>query len=197
MSRGRQRAFDEAQALEAAMETFWRNGYSGTSLSQLTEAMGVNKPSLYAAFGNKEALFVSALEAYVGRHGAPHMQRLLAPGKPLGVRVRDYLDSIARMLADPQLPGGCLVASSTCEAGGDYLPDEARWAVEAVNAHTRRALATFFRDEAAAGNLRTAASPESLAEYLLALQYGLAVMARSGAGPASLEQAIEAAAALF
>src|SRR5687768_2471443 len=61
---GRPRAFDEQAALEAALGVFWRKGYEGASLSDLTEAMGINRPSLYAAFGNKEALFRRVLERY-------------------------------------------------------------------------------------------------------------------------------------
>ena len=65
---GRPRAFDRDQALERALDLFWRNGYEGASLSDLTEAMGINPPSLYAAFGNKEELFCKALDRYVERH---------------------------------------------------------------------------------------------------------------------------------
>jgi AcrR family transcriptional regulator len=64
MTAGRRRSFDEAQALETAMRVFWRRGYQGTSLSDLTAALGINKPSLYAAFGNKEQLFARALAHY-------------------------------------------------------------------------------------------------------------------------------------
>ena len=70
MSSGRQRQFDERVALDAAMEVFWSNGYSSTSLSDVTDAMGINKPSLYAAFGNKEALFLRALNRYIDKHGS-------------------------------------------------------------------------------------------------------------------------------
>ena len=59
---GRPRAFDSEKALEKALEVFWRKGYDGTSLADLTEAMGINKPSLYSAFGNKEQLFIKAIE---------------------------------------------------------------------------------------------------------------------------------------
>ncbi len=65
---GRPRAFDMDKALESALEVFWRKGYDGTSLTDLTEAMGINKPSLYAAFGNKEQLFLKAIEFYESRH---------------------------------------------------------------------------------------------------------------------------------
>src|ERR1700686_5925300 len=61
---GRPRSFDLDQALDAAMQVFWRNGYEGASLSALTQAMGINRPSLYAAFGDKETLFRKALDRY-------------------------------------------------------------------------------------------------------------------------------------
>ena len=76
MAAGRQREFDKQVALDAAMNVFWLNGYTGTSLSDLTDAMGINKPSLYAAFGNKEALFVRALNHYIDKHGSPHLEAL-------------------------------------------------------------------------------------------------------------------------
>ena len=63
-SRGRPREFDPAQALAAALQVFWRRGYEGASISDLTEAMGITRPSLYACFGNKEALFRQALDLY-------------------------------------------------------------------------------------------------------------------------------------
>ena len=197
MSRGRPREFDEAAALDAAMEVFWRKGYGGTSLADLTGAMGINKPSLYAAFGNKEALFVSALTQYVGRHGVPHMQRLQDPGKSLRERVRDYLKSVATMLFDPRLPGGCLVASSTCELGSDCLPSGVSRAIEETNESTRSTLVDFFQAEAALGTLASPRSPQALADHLLALQYGLAVMARDGASHATLGEVIEQAASTF
>ena len=90
MGAGRQREFDKRVALDAAMKVFWANGYSGTSLSDLTDVMGINKPSLYAAFGNKEALFISALDHYTGEHGAPHNQELHKSNKNLRSRLRVY-----------------------------------------------------------------------------------------------------------
>lgn len=197
MAAGRQREFDEQVALDAAMKVFWSNGYSGTSLGELTDAMGINKPSLYAAFGNKEALFVSALNHYVSRHGSPHMDELHTPNKSLRSRLRAYLDSIARMVCDPSLPGGCFVAATTNEAGGDGLPAGATQAVAKINQLTRNALVDFFHQEALVGNVISGSSAEVLADYLLTLQYGLAVMARNKAKRKLLERVIEHAIGTF
>ena len=197
MVAGRQREFDKQIALDAAMKVFWSNGYSGTSLSDLTRAMGINKPSLYAAFGNKEALFVSALNHYVSKHGSPHLDELHAPNQSFRSRLRAYLNSIAQMVCDPLLPGGCFVAASTSEAGGDCLPAGASQAVAQINQGTRHALVDFFRHEASVGNLTSGSSAEVLADYLLTLQYGLAVMARNKAKRKLLEGVIEHAVAKF
>ena len=70
MAMGRPRAFDVDKALDRALEVFWRKGYEGTSLPDLTEAMGINRPSLYAAFGNKESLFRKVLQRYTDEHMA-------------------------------------------------------------------------------------------------------------------------------
>ncbi len=119
MSAGRKRTFDKDRALETALKVFWRKGFVGTSVSDLTRSLGINKPSLYAAFGNKEQLFVSALTRYGRHYGLPHASHLLEPADaPLRQRLRAYLLSIARMVTDPDLPGGCLIAISSCDVGG-------------------------------------------------------------------------------
>ena len=76
MVSGRKREFDEQVALTAAMEVFWQKGYSATSLSDLTGRMGINKPSLYSAFGNKESLFIKATELYINTRMKPHLEIL-------------------------------------------------------------------------------------------------------------------------
>jgi AcrR family transcriptional regulator len=197
MAGGRQREFDEQVALDAAMAVFWSNGYSGTSLSDLTDAMGINKPSLYAAFGNKEALFIRALNHYVSKHGSPHIKELHTANRPLRSRLSAYLKSIARMVCDPSLPGGCFVAETTSEAGGNCLPTGASQVVAKINQLTRSTLVDFFRHEASAGNLADTSSAEVLADYLLTLQYGLAVMARNRAKLEILDNVIEFAVAEF
>ena len=104
---GRPRAFDMDTALEKALEVFWRKGYDGTSLSDLTDAMGINKPSLYAAFGNKEQLFLKAIELYESRPCAFFMPAL---EKPTAYEVAEHmLYGAAANMADKDQPQGCVV----------------------------------------------------------------------------------------
>jgi AcrR family transcriptional regulator len=172
------------------MNVFWEKGYSGTSLSDLTQAMGINKPSLYAAYGNKEELFVSAIESYVSTHGAPHFEKLLMPKLDYQGRLKAYLESIARMITDAKSPRGCFVATSTCEAASSCLPEQAVAAIFEVNSTTIAGLTDFFRKEQAQGSATSAHPPELLADHLLTLQFGLAVMARNGSSLNRLKKVI-------
>lgn len=194
---GRQRTFEKDEALAKAMEVFWLKGYSGTSLSDLTAAMGINKPSLYAAFGNKEKLFVSALKQYVDEYGSPHIEKLLDMQYSLKQRVRSYLHSITEMVLDSELPGGCFVTISTCEAESDCLPEEAVSAVHNINQDTRKNLTQLFKEELSKGEISSAASPEVLADFLLTVQFGLSVMARDRVSHERLERVIDHAVNCF
>ena len=197
MAAGRQRTFDKEDALNKAIEVFWQKGYSGTSLSDLTEAMGINKPSLYAAFGNKEALFVCAINQYVKEYGIPHFEKLMSPDYNFKERVSGYLESIAKMISNSKLPGGCFVTTSTCEAGSKCLPEDAAQTIFQINESSIEAFISFFRDEQTKGNIVSTASPEVLADYLLTLQFGLAVMARNGARQDRLKRVISHAVSSF
>jgi len=197
MSVGRKRNFNKEDALTKAMQAFWRNGYSGTSLSDLTEAMNINKPSLYAAFGNKEKLFISALNQYVVNHGVPHGDKLFAANLCLKERVRAYLESIAKMVSDSKLPGGCFVAAITCEAGSDCLPSDALRTITNINKTSTSGLVKFFKDEQAKGNISSMSSPKVLADFLLTIQFGIGVMARNGIKQDRLQQVINHAISNF
>ncbi len=191
MAAGRNRAFVKEDALSKAMEVFWQKGYSGTSLSDLTAAMGINKPSLYAAFGNKESLFVSAINRYAEKHGIRHFEQLLKPDLTLKERLIAYFESIASMLTDTGLPGGCFVTTSTCEAGSSCLPQQAVDSILQINGASIQGLIEVLEDEKAQGKLDADTSVEQLADYLLTLQFGLAVMARNGATLDRLKQVIQ------
>ena len=173
------------------MEVFWSNGYPGTSLSELTNAMGINKPSLYSAFGNKEKLYKSTLERYVQKHGVIHMKHLFSADKCLSDRVQAYLTSTAEMVTDPKLPGGCFVCISTCEVGGTCIPADAMQTILNINKQTKSSLTAFFADEISAGNVTSEGSPAMMANSILSLMFGLAVMARNGAKLAELNQVIK------
>src|ERR1700726_652134 len=112
---GRPRAFDPDAALERAMHVFWAKGYEGAALSDLTRAMRINRPSLYAAFGNKEQLFRKVLDRYANGPLAYFGEALAAP------KARDVIEQIffgaARMAGDPRLPSGCLMVQGALAVG--------------------------------------------------------------------------------
>jgi hypothetical protein len=112
---------------------------------------------------------------------------------PLRERVRAYLAAAARMLTDPALPGGCLVAQSSCEAGGGGLPDAALRSLADVRGETQRVLAEVFAREEAAGRLAAGQDPDALARYLMTLMMGMAAMAPCGADLAALTPVIDLA----
>ncbi len=190
MKAGRHRCFDKEIALEQAMDVFWTNGFAGTSMSDLTTAMGINKPSLYSAFGNKEKLYKSTLERYVQKYGAIHAEQLFLEGKSFNERLRSYLTSIAQMATEPKLPGGCFVCLSTCEMDGASIPVDAMQTIFKINQVTNSSLTDFFKSEIAAGNVSSERSPNIMANYIMSLQFGLAVMARSGAKISELDEII-------
>src|SRR2546429_1207038 len=117
---GRPRAFDTDVALERAMHVFWAKGYEGASLSNLTRAMRINRPSLYAAFGNKEQLFSKVLDRYMNGPLAFFGNALAAP------KARDVIEQIflgaAKMAGDPRIPAGCLMVQGAVAVGNSAGP---------------------------------------------------------------------------
>ena len=191
MTAGRNRSFDKYKALKEAMRIFWQNGYPGTSLTDLTTAMGINKSSIYAAFGNKEALFKQVIDLYVDKHGIVHAAELFKENMPLEERVREYLTSVIRMQTNPALPKGCLVCLSTSEMAGDCLPEDSITQIAGINEKTIRSLSLFFEGEKQAGNFSGELSPDGIANYLLTLQFGLAVSARNGSSLEALQEVVD------
>ena len=190
MTAGRHRSFDKDNALEKAMLIFWKNGYPGTSLTDLMNVMGISKSSLYAAFGSKEELFNQAIEFYLNKHGVVHLAELFKTEQSLKERVRNYLFSIASMLTNPDLPKGCLICNSTSEIAGYCLPENSATSINAINQQTIITLTDFFEKEQQVGNLIDGNSSNAIANYLLTLQFGLAVSARNGSNLEDLKEIV-------
>lgn len=185
---GRPRAFDRDQALDQAMDVFWRHGYEGASLAELTKAMGVNPPSLYAAFGNKEGLFRAVLDRYGARRAAFIDEALNAPTSRHVVE--RYLRGWAE-LGDPGKPAGCLILQSglACGTGGEAVADEL---TERRKDPECRLRARFdrARDE---GDLPVGVDPGALARYLVAVTQGMSIQAAGGATRVELRQVADMA----
>src|ERR1044071_7903937 len=125
MAMGRPREFDVDKALDLALQVFWRKGYEGASMADLTETMGITKPSLYAAFGNKEELCRKALDRYVDGPGV-YFQVALA--KPTARAVVEHLlYESADAVTDPNHPPGCLAVQGALSCGDAAESNKRNW----------------------------------------------------------------------
>jgi AcrR family transcriptional regulator len=191
MVSGRQAEFDKQEALESAMRVFWKKGFVGASLSELTAAMGINKPSMYAAFGNKEALFVKAADNYINRHALKLYANLQQEEKSLKQRITDYLNAVLQLQCSPDNPGGCFISVAATEIASNDLPENALSKILEANSYTEKFLIQFFSDEIQQGNLSTTKSPEKLALILMTFIHGLAALARNNKKQSQLSLIID------
>jgi AcrR family transcriptional regulator len=186
---GRPREFDVEQALDRALQVFWRNGYEGTSIADLTAAMGIKPPSLYAAFGNKEGLFRKALDRYAVQHGRFWQEALDAP-TARGM-VEHLLRASANFLTDECNPPGCLMVrgAMACSTAAEAIQRElnARRATGEVRLRERLERA---RDD---GELPAGLEPEDFARYVMTVLEGMSVRAAAGATRADLHRVADMA----
>ncbi len=177
MAMGRPREFDLDEALDRALHAFWRKGYEGTSIAELTEAMGITRPSLYAAFGNKEELFRKALDKYIDGPGG-YVKLALAQKTARDV-VDKLLHGTADAVTDPSCPSGCLAVQGalTCGDTSQSVKEE----LMARRAKGEENLRVRLRQALADGDLPIDADPEDLARYISIVLQGMAVQAASGA----------------
>lgn len=175
--RGRPRVFDMDEALEKALKIFWTRGYEGASIAELTETLGVNKPSLYAAFGNKEELFYKALLRYAS---GPVAFVNDAIKEPTARKVAEtFLERAAEFLTDPEHPKGCMIVQGALSIG------ESAELVRNILINYRKSyekkLEDRFTKAIVDGDLSSEANPKCLAKYLATLHQGMSVQATSGA----------------
>jgi AcrR family transcriptional regulator len=181
---GRPRSFDPDKALDRAMHLFWRKGYEGTSLAELTHAMRINAPSLYAAFGNKEALFRKAMDRYVAGPGSYYPKALEAP-KSRQV-VESIFDGVITLQTAKGHPGGCLIVRAALAASGKAgrARDAAVGCLAAVETATRKRL----ERAQAEGDLPGDSSPADLARYVVTTICGIAVAGATGTSRQQLKK---------
>ena len=185
-ARGRPREFDADRALDRAMRVFWRRGFLGASLTDLTRAMRINRPSLYAAFGDKEKLFRKALERYFDGPSAYAHESLDAP--TARAVVEQILYGAINMLTGPGSPATCMWVRCALSSGDGRL--RAEFAAQRAEGHAR--LRTRFEKAVKAGDLSAGSDTNALAHLVLTVNYGLTVQATTGATRKDLKRVADA-----
>lgn len=176
MAMGRPREFDVDKALDLALQVFWRKGYEGASMADLTETMGITKPSLYSAFGNKEELFRKALDRYVDGPGGYFQVALAKP--TMRAVVEHLLYESANAVTDPNHPPGCLAVQGALSCGD--AAESIKQELMSRRAQSEQDLRQRFERAIAEGDLPQGSDAADLAAYLSAILQGMAVQAAGG-----------------
>jgi AcrR family transcriptional regulator len=187
MPRGRPREFDADQALDRATEVFWRQGYDGTSITDLTASMGINAPSLYAAFGNKRELFDKVMDRYMETRIA-RRAKALALDDPVEAS-RRYLEGVVLDGTMPDHPKGCLMVGGAlvCSDANRDVADQ----LAALRTDVRNDLQRLFARAIEAGRLPAGTDAASLGAYVAAVAQGISVEASGGASRTSLMKVVD------
>jgi AcrR family transcriptional regulator len=186
--RGRPRSFDREAALERAMEVFWRQGFEGSSLQDLTKAMGINPPSLYAAFGDKERLYLECVERYQAKHGGacPYESEPTARGA-----IAKLLLYMATELTKACNPRGCMMVMSaaTCSGSSEEMQSALHERRKSSRAHIKERIDRGIRE----GDVAPGVDSAALADFYAAVMSGMSLQARDGASRKSLLATVETA----
>jgi len=189
MPQGRPRAFDVDEALESALKVFWERGYEGASLPELTEAMGINRPSMYAAFGNKEELFRKALTRYVER-SACYIEKAVAEPTARAV-IEKLMYGAVEVQTGANDPKGCLMVQGAlaCGESAACIRDE----IAAKRKEGETVIRKRFERARAEGDLAAEVKPADLARFVTTQIFGMAVHAAGGATRAELKRVVDVA----
>ena len=179
---GRPREFDLSGVIDRAMEVFWAKGYDGTSIAELTKAMGIGSPSLYAAFGSKEGLFRAVLDQY-GKQRIHFLDDALEVPTARGAASL-LLSAAAKMYAEENDHRGCLLVQGGLTCGCESVADELAKRRET----TELALRERFVRAVEEGDLGSGDSPAALARYVMSVLTGMGVKAADGATKDDLDE---------
>lgn len=172
----RHREFSEEKALDAAMRIFWEKGFEATSLSDLTSAMGIQRPSIYSAFGDKKGLFEAALRKYTSAHAA-YVRATLQDNVSVREAFRDFFDSLAAKESESGANWGCFCINSMVE----LAPHDERF--EILTREHQMYLSVIFQETIErgmrSGELDASINAKSLAQTLVVSLIGLTVMLKS------------------
>jgi AcrR family transcriptional regulator len=191
--KGRPREFDVDEALAAALRVFWRKGYDGTSLTDLTEAMGITRPSLYAAFGNKESLFRKALDLYE-REKLAYVREAMDAPTSRAVAEQLLRGAVAMQTGDCD-PKGCMRIISSVSCGEEAQSIRADLMERRMS--SQRALCERLERAKTEGDLPPGTDVNGLCAYLIAILQGIAIQAGSGASKEQLEALLETSLAMW
>jgi AcrR family transcriptional regulator len=194
VERGRPRSFDRDAALASAMEVFWTKGYEAASLSELTAAMGIGSPSLYAAFGSKEGLFHEAVELY-GRTEGPQLWDGVEAAPTARQAIEGFLLATTVAFTRPDKPRGCLVTLSAINLTG-ASPSVCE-AMRQQRALGQRGLEARLKRAVTEGELRGSLDLGGVAAFYLTVQQGMSIQARDGATRETLEKVARGAMAAW
>lgn len=179
---GRPWSFDREKAIDTAMRLFWRHGYEGVSIGDLTKEIGIAPPSLYAAFGSKAELYREAVSRYEATLGGLDVASIHS-ATSLAQAVRVLLEGAVRAVTNPHLERGCLISSGmiACHPNHVSLARDAAARREAMRERIAQALQPF----AGAHEVRR------LARHLAAVMQGISIQARDGSKPTQLQEIVE------
>jgi AcrR family transcriptional regulator len=181
--RGRPRSFDRAEALARALALFWERGYEGTSIADLTSAMGITPPSLYAAFGSKEALYHEALALYQAQPGG-FTPAMLVDEPTAYAAIARYLRESAAFFADARHPPGCMISTAVLSCAPEHR--EVAETVAGLRTAAVDAMAERIASGIVAGELPPDTDPLALAQFYGAVIQGMSIQAHDGADQATL-----------